>query len=218
VTTRAVRMTVLGFIGLFAMLALAAIGATLMTDHRPPGGSDEANGQLPVLGQAPDFSLTNQAGDAFASDRLQGQVWVADFIFTRCQSICPVLTGHLSELQSWLQQQPWGDRVHLVSFSVDPTHDTPEVLRAFAEKHGADLARWDFLTAKDRAGIWPVVKDGFKLPVSANPQNAMMPINHSAKMVLVDRQGRIRGYYAGTQSDGMAELRDDLKALLTRTR
>jgi protein SCO1/2 len=205
VTTRTVRLITLAFIGILAGLALAAIILVITMDQPPPP---------PTLGEAPKFELTNQAGETVTQADVQGRIWVADFIFTRCKTVCPVLTSQMAGLQDWLKKQPGGERVRLVSFSVDPTHDTPKRLRQFGETHGADFDQWHFLTAKSREVMWPIIRNGFNLAVSPNPDNEMMPVNHSARMVLMDREGDIRGYYMGTQDAGLKDLRKDLKALL----
>jgi len=205
VTTRTVRISVLVFIGVLAMLAVSAMLATLMTD-RPP--------LLPTHGEAPAFELTNQHGETLTNKDLQGHLWIADFAFTRCKTICPVLTANMMRIQNWLEKQPGANNMRLVTFSVNPEHDTPEVLRAFAQNYDVNFDRWDFVTAENREAIWSMMEEGFKLPVGANPDNAMMPINHSAKMVLIDKTGDIRGYYAGTKARGLENLKQDVKQLL----
>lgn len=202
----------------------AALGATWLTGTLPPPFADRpteaSTDPLPELYQAPAFSLTNQHGETVTDKDLAGRIWVGDFIFTRCPTVCPVLTSRMAKLQNWLDQQPGGGRVQLVSFSVDPAHDTPQVLREFAQKHEADFDRWHFLTATEREGaspqdrIWRLVEDGFKLPVGENERDAPMPIMHSSKMVLVDASGQIRGYYGGTSDRGQQELRRALSRLL----
>lgn len=203
----------LGAIALMGMLALAAIGATLMSE-RAPGLRNAGDDALPVLGEVPSFELTNQAGETVRAEQLRGRVWVADFIFTRCPSVCPMMTANMARLQHWLKQQSGGEAVRLVSFSVDPQHDRPEVLGKFAEQYEADLDQWHFLTGPDRRTLWRLSEDGFKLGVSKNPPEAPMPIAHSAKFVLVDRQGRIRGYYSGTRAEGLDELKRAIERLL----
>jgi len=99
--------------------------------------------QLPVIGRISDFSLTNQNNTTVTLSQLRGKVWVADIIFTRCPGPCSSMTDRLAELQS---QIPGGDETRIVSLSSDPEYDTPEVLRKYAEKHGADTNRWWFLT------------------------------------------------------------------------
>jgi cytochrome oxidase Cu insertion factor (SCO1/SenC/PrrC family) len=155
---------------------------------------------LPVLGSVPAFSLTERSEETVARSDLEGQVWVADFIFTQCAGPCPLLSSRMSDLQDALRDRP---DVRLVSFSVDPENDTPEVLSQYAKRFRADPDRWLFLTG-DKTEIYQLVKNGFKLAVadSSTPESPSPGIiTHSTRIVLVDRKGRIRGYYHGTESD-----------------
>lgn len=155
------------------------------------------------FGAVPTFELTNQNGKPFGSAQLAGQIWIADFIFTTCPGPCPMMTTRMAELQKPLRKSD----VHLVSFTVDPDKDTPEVLRVYAEKAKADPARWDFLTGpKDT--IYKLSHDGFKLGVSDGSDEAGVPV-HSTRMVLVDRRGQIRGYYDALEADGITKLLAD---------
>jgi protein SCO1/2 len=160
---------------------------------------------LPVLGTVPAFTLTDRSGAEIRSAQLAGGVWIADFIFTRCPDVCPALTARMATLQAALP-----DDVRLVSFSVDPTHDTPEVLRAYAARAGA-RDRWLFLTGA-RDAMATLLRDGFRVAYADDgPPTA--PITHSDRFVLVDRELRIRGYYHGDEPDDLARLADDAAAL-----
>lgn len=172
----------------------------------------------PVLGELPGFTLTASTGGPVGLDDLAGSPWVTDFIFTRCTGICPVLSGRMLELQRRLAaEKPSGGlpAVRLVSISVDPQHDTPEVLAAYAERNGADRSRWLFLTG-DWEEIRTLVGEGFKLGVSRGDPGEVAPgelVTHSDRMVLVDGRGRIRGYYHGTEEDSVERLMADLRRL-----
>jgi cytochrome oxidase Cu insertion factor (SCO1/SenC/PrrC family) len=157
---------------------------------------------VPVLGKLPQFTLTSEDGQAFGSRQLAGKVWAANFIFTRCPGTCPRQTSQMSELQTTLAAQAGWDDIRLVSFSVDPEHDTPEVLTAYARQAGADPGHWRFLTGP-RDDIWQLSKVGFKLDVGEAPPDAFSPLFHSSSFVLVDQQGRIRGYYDGLSEEGV---------------
>ena len=169
----------------------------------------------PVLLRLPPFAFADQSGAPFGSAQLQDKVWVADFIFTRCQGICPVLSGRMADLLRDLEQQGLTDTV-AVSFSVDPEHDDPATLRAYAERFGADPERWLFLTG-DLPTIENLVRHGFQLSMAALPEEqrrtAPEPITHSDRFVLVDAQLRIRGYYHGSDDESLANLTRDLAAL-----
>jgi protein SCO1/2 len=159
-------------------------------------------------GTVPPFQLVNQNGQPFASAQLNGKIWIADFIFTSCRGPCPLISTRMSELQMPLEKT----EVHLVSFTVDPDTDTPEVLRAYAEKLNAEPKRWDFLTGS-KSAIYKLSHDGFKLAVSDGSDAEGVPM-HSTRMVLVDRHGQIRGYYEGTEPDAMTKLLADTNHLL----
>ncbi len=168
---------------------------------------------LPVLGNAPEFRLTDQDGQPFASEGLRGKVWVVDFMFTSCQSACPVLTDHMAQLQARLSR--YGSGLQLVSVTVDPGVDTPPVLRAYAETHHAALRNWHFLTGR-AADIGRMGADGFKLALGERTErddSVGYDISHARYLVLVDGGGRIRGYYP-SDGDGPARLRQDATRLL----
>ncbi len=155
-----------------------------------------------TLGTLPKFSLKNQSGQRFGSQELAGRTWIANFIFTRCPATCPAQTRMMAQLQDSLKQGPGWNEISLISFSVDPGHDTSEVLRKYAEDNGADPAHWQFLTG-NRNDIWNLSKDGFMLPVGENPPGDLNPLFHSSKLVLIDGGGRIRGYYEGLTKEGI---------------
>jgi protein SCO1/2 len=159
----------------------------------------------PVVGRLPAYELTDAGGRAFGSADLAGRVYVADFIFTRCTSICPLLTKAMGRLQDQFRERGV-EGVHLVSFSVDPDYDTPERLREYAERHGADPDRWTFLTG-DRERIRELLVDGFKLAMGDVPPDTdnLADIAHSGKFVIVDGEGGIRGYY-DTDQEGLDEI------------
>lgn len=166
-----------------------------------------ADHRLPELGAVPPFVLTNQNGEPFGSAQLQGKIWIADFVYTTCPGPCPMISSRMSETQKPLRDTD----VKLVSFSVDPAHDTPEVLRGYAEKLNAQPGRWEFLTG-DQQTIYRLSRDGFKLAVGAGdkPGEPM----HSTRVILVDRHGRIRGYYDATEADAVTRLLADTTHLL----
>ncbi len=140
---------------------------------------------LPVWGSLPEFTLVDQDSQPFGSSELNGQVWISDFVFTRCPSRCPMLTRQMEKIQREIRANGWQD-VRLVSISVDPENDTPETLTAYAEKHGADGGVWRFLTGS-REAVWGLSVDGFKLAVADAADSGGGPILHSNKFVLADR-------------------------------
>ncbi|TPW20061.1 MAG: SCO1 protein [Elusimicrobia bacterium] len=142
---------------------------------------------------------------------LLGRPWVAGFVFTRCGGPCPLLSTNMAGLQRRLP-----DAVRLVSFTVDPDFDTAEVLARYAERHGAQAGRWFFARLEPRP-LFELVNAGFKLPVYIDPkaEPASRSI-HSTKLVLVDAEGRVRGYYDGLAPAGLDELVRDAKRLLEK--
>jgi len=157
-----------------------------------------------VLFDLPDFQLTERGGKTMGRDDLKGKVWIASFVFTRCSGPCPSITGTMARLQKELADLP---DVRLVTFTVDPERDTPQALRDYANRFGADADRWLFLTG-DKARIHELSEKGFRLAVAEAKGSARTPGNefdHSTRLILVDRQGRIRGYFDGTNPQKQSE-------------
>src|SRR5438067_170398 len=159
-------------------------------------------------GNVPEFMLINQDGKNFGSPDLRGKIWIADFIYTTCPGPCPMISSRMSELQKPLEKTD----VHLVSFSVDPAKDTPQVLRSYAERLQAEPGRWDFLTGP-QSTIYNLSRNGFKLAVSDGSDEKGIPV-HSTRMILVDRHGAIRGYYDAAEADAITKLVADTTHLL----
>jgi protein SCO1/2 len=165
----------------------------------------------PVLGEVPPFSLVNRDGRTVTREDLAGAPWIADFVFTRCAASCPMMTDCMARLAKDLDLGEPGARLHLVSFTVDPGHDTPAVLAAYAGRYKAPPA-WLFLTGPQEA-LHHLSRDGFKLAVAPAGGPANEPILHSTRFVLVDARGRIRGYYDGFDREAVGKLEGDLRAL-----
>jgi protein SCO1/2 len=151
--------------------------------------------KLPVLGQVADFTLTNQANQTVTLADLRGKVWVADIIFTRCAGPCPRMTKQMQSLQDSLA----GDTgAKLVTLTTDPEFDSPDVLKKYAARFGANAARWNFLTGtkKQIAGL---AIDSLKLTaVEKKPEeraDADDLFIHSTIFVVVDKQARVRAVF-----------------------
>ena len=171
-------------------------------------------GQLPILGEVPDFSLIERTQQPFGHTDLTGSVWVANFIFTHCPGRCPLLSQRIARLQTTLRAKP----VRFLSFSVDPERDTPEMLQVYAQRYRADDQRWLFLTG-DRAAMYALIREGFRLGVEALAPNdprltTHEPIVHSNRFVLIDPQRRIRGYYRGDDTESVTQLLQDIETLV----
>jgi cytochrome oxidase Cu insertion factor (SCO1/SenC/PrrC family) len=162
----------------------------------------------PDYGHVPEFSLTERSGRNVTLGDLRGQVWIADFIFTSCAGSCPIMSSQMQRLQGTLPHD-----IHFVSFSVDPARDTPLVLAQYAEKYSADSQRWMFLTG-DRKAIYDITMKGFKLALDDSQGSDLEPITHSSRFVLIDKDGRIVGYFDGTEESGLKSLSEAAKALL----
>ncbi len=149
----------------------------------------------PVLRQVPSFSLVAADGRPFGSEDLRGHVYVASFFFTRCPSICPTLMKGMATLQRRFRDEAL-DSIRLVSISVDPDHDTPERLRAASSGYGVDSSRWVLLTGP-RERVHELAVDGFQVALGA-PEAAdggILDIAHTARLLLVDGNGALRGIY-----------------------
>jgi len=181
---------------LTALLAIALVGCS---EPEPP----------PTLLPVPVFELTSQAGQPFGSEQLRGDVWIANFIFTNCPTICPTLTSQMKELTETLSDTP----VRYVSFSVDPENDTPAVLTDYAEERGADTTRWTFLTGANET-VEEVVVRGLRMRMGEEPDETGN-ILHGSHFVLVDGTGTIRGYYE-SNVEGLRDIAEDAR-LLTET-
>lgn len=188
----------------FLVLALLAVaGATAFQRLRKPEPP-------PLLGHVPELTLTNRDGRTVRRADLDGKPWIADFVFTRCPASCPMMSARMARLN---RELPADLPVHLVSISVDPTHDTPAVLQRYAQSFQA-TDRWLFLTGT-REDVRRLCIEGFKLGLDMAPAPGMgpEPILHSTRFVLVDGQGGIRGYYEAFDEESTAKLERDLLAL-----
>jgi protein SCO1/2 len=171
----------------------------------------------PVLGPVPAFKMTDQLGQPFGSHELLGRVWVANFIFTSCQTMCPVLTAKMAEVGK--RARHLGPTFHRVSFTVDPERDTPQRLKEYAAIHGADAHKWSFLTGS-MAAVQSAVVDGFKIGIDRHKttrdptaddstKDDFWEIVHGEHLVVVDRRLQIRGYFEAS-AEGMDRLLDAL--------
>jgi len=185
------------FLPLSIVLTGLFVGTSLWIQNRDPL-------ELPVLGDVLPFSLVNQHSKDIGLEDLLGYVWVADFIFTTCSGPCPIMSEQMAQLHRSYQLD---DRVRMVSISVNPENDTPDVLKKYADKYNADDQRWYFLTG-DREEIHHLSYKGFKVG------SVDEPVFHSTSMILVDESGQIRGYYDGTDQEKVRELFFDIAKLL----
>ena len=168
---------------------------------------------LPVIGEVPEFSVREKNGLEVTREPFRGRIWVADFIFTRCAGTCPEMTRKMGVIQSSLAAMPeLYPPVLLASFTVDPEWDTPEVLEAYSERFGAQEERWLFLRGPFE-DIQKLANEGFRLGLEPEGGSEAEPIIHSQSFVLVDPRGRIRGYFDGTQPEGVHKLLAEIQRL-----
>jgi protein SCO1/2 len=191
-------------------LSLIILAAMLLVSCEQPK-------PLNVLYPVGDFSLVESSGKPLKKADLLGRVWVGNFFFATCPGVCKELNGGMRKID---QEFHSNEKFRLVSISTDSEHDTPEVLAAYAKDWNAS-ANWLFLTGP-KADIYRLSIEGFKLALQENG-GSREPIIHSAKMVLVDKAGNIRGYYDGVGgseqgSDAPTHLASEQKRLVADIR
>lgn len=192
---------------------LGAVAAAAFSVLPHMFGPDAA---LPVWGVVPDFSLMERSGRTVTRADFAGRPWVANFVFTSCGGMCPLLSARMAQLRQALGEQ--GLAVYSVSFSVDPHRDTPQVLREYAARYRADPAEWLFLTG-ERDALYRLIGEGFHLSVAErSPEEAAGStelITHSDRFVLVDGAFQIRAYYHGMDGDVVQQVLRDVTRLGT---
>ena len=182
-------------------MALILVGLQLVKNASP----SVTQSTEPDYGTVPSFELFDQLGNTFTKDELLGDVWVVDFGFTTCAGPCPIMTAQFSELQDRFSDQ---EDFRLLSISVNPEYDTPEVLKRYGDDYGADHSRWTFLTG-DREKIRSLAWEGFHVGKEEDP------IFHSTYFILVDKEGKIRGYYISSEKNEIERLWTDTELLLS---
>ncbi len=156
------------------------------------------------FGEVAAFTLTERSGSPLTREDLLGKPWVAAFVFTRCTGPCPKITSTMKTLQHRLKDTS----ARLVSFTVDPEWDTPEVLREYADAAGADKDRWLFVTGDERV-IYDLIRNSFLSPVERAPANEAaigMQVSHRTQLVTVDAHGKIRGFYEGESEAALDQV------------
>ena len=170
-----------------------------------PDGAEE---ELPIIGKIPAFDLVDQNSKQFTLKNLEGNVWLADFIFTTCSGPCPIMTERMGMVQHDLLEI---EKLKFVSFTVNPDYDTPEVLKKYAQRFDADVSSWSFVTGKYDQ-IQELIADGFKMGDTEEI------VFHSTRFALVDHEGNLRGYYSGTEPAKHEILTRDIQTLINDIR
>lgn len=192
---------VVAFLAAAGLIGLAYVS---LKSARPPA----LPASLEKISPVPEFQLTDQTGKTIGLEKLKGKIWAANFIFTRCKGPCPITVLRMQELNTKLKKAK--GNVELVTFTVDPEYDTPEILKTFAEQQGADPATWKFLTGTPEA-IQNIVVKGLLQPIAKEPDGTPA---HSTRIVLVDGQGWLRGYQDGLDPEAVQKLMVDIGELL----
>lgn len=179
--------------------------------------------QLPIIGEKklggteakdtiyhtiPDFSFVNQYNETITQKTIEHKIYVADFFFATCQSICPQMSSQLLNVQKAFARD---NDILILSHTVNPMHDTVEVLKGYAQSYGAEKNKWHFLTGNKKE-IYAIAKDGYlinALEDDGTPEGFL----HSEFFLLIDKQKRIRGMYDGTDSVAVVKLINDIKLL-----
>jgi len=188
--------------------SLAAASARGVETGQPSTQGTNPDGSFVKYAAVPDFTLTDRSGARVSLADLKGKVWLADFIYTTCPDTCPMLSSRFSELQTEVAALNGAGDVRFVSFSVDPEHDTPEVLQGYA-RHLKAGDHWYFLTG-DKAQVTEIARRGFLLGFEKMPDKT---INHSTKIALVDRAGNVRRFYDGVGgAEGIEGTPDSMNA------
>jgi cytochrome oxidase Cu insertion factor (SCO1/SenC/PrrC family) len=205
-------------LGILILVCSIVIGGLLwkwQTHLHGDGASEEKPLEgLQKFGTVPAFSLTERDGQAITLSELKGKVWIVNFIYTNCPDTCPIQSAQMRQIQDDFRNEK---DLRLVSITVDPTRDTPQVLSKYANRFSADPKQWLFLTGNEEA-IHKFAQNGFhlgavELPHDKRPESGATH-THSPRFVLVDRDAQIRGYYVSTEPDAMKRLHRDLKILL----
>ncbi|SDL02723.1 protein SCO1/2 [Catalinimonas alkaloidigena] len=159
----------------------------------------------------PAFQFTDQEGETVTTDDFDDKVYVADFFFTTCQSICPIMSKQMLRVYKAYEDN---DQVSFISHTVDPGYDSVAVLRDYADKLGVDNSdKWHFVTG-EKDDIFSMSREAYLVPVQDDPERGVESLDHSGKLILIDKDRRIRGYYDGTDAADVDQLIHDIDLLL----
>lgn len=169
---------------------------------------------IPVLATVPGFSLVGEDGRPFGAARLRGRVWIANFIYTRCPTICPAFTRKMFDIQH--RARNLGDAFHLVSFTADPDYDTPERLAAYARQHRASPRMWTFVTGRID-DVKKTVVEGLRVSMGREGSGGdFASIFHGTHFVVVDARMRVRAYVDSSRADAVDRVLHTAGLLINR--
>ncbi len=201
--------------GAFLLLYLGGIVAWSLkvgpSFWRLGGVSQKSLGGPGDFGTVPDFSLVERSKRTINLHDLRGKIWITNFIFTACTETCPTQSAAMARLQSDLDLK---GKIKLVSITVHPKRDTPEVLSQYASRFGAHPDQWYFLTG-NKEEIYRLAQEGFRLSAAQVPNSTdNQAFIHSSRLVLVDGEAKIRGYYESNDPQALHKLTHDIKLIL----
>ncbi|RXP61333.1 SCO family protein [Lutibacter sp. HS1-25] len=207
----------LAIMGVFSVIMIYAIYAMLTPDKKLPIYNpadvnpklvDESISHIRSNHKVSDFKLINQNGDTITQANYEGKIYVADFFFTRCNTICPVMTNNMGKLQEAFLDD---DEVMFLSHSVTPDIDSVAVLRAYADEKGVIDAKWN-ITTGDKKHIYKLSRKSY-FAVLEDGDGGLQDFVHTENFVLVDKKKQIRGFYDGTNPEDIERLILDIKLL-----
>ena len=196
---------------------------TIVDSNRIGTNENTSNGdssvEMATLGEVPAFQFTDQNNESVNNSNYKGKVYVVEFFFSTCPSICPIMNTNMLKVQEEFLNN---ENFAIASFTIDPIHDTPEVLKEYADRYGANHKQWHFLTG-NKSDILKLSNEGFKL-YAAESEEAEGGFEHSGLFALIDQQGFIRSridkngnpiiYYNGLEDEGVQMLIEDIRKLL----
>lgn len=215
----ALVVVVFGVIFIPDIVSRLRSGQVVDSDRHQVGVKSFSADELPVMGEVPEFSFIDQHGDTITNADYKGKVYVVEFFFTTCPTICPVMTSNTVKLQRAFNDR---DNFGVASISINPENDTPEVLTEYAKTYGITHPNWHLLTG-DLQDVMALSNTGFNLYAGVNP-NVEGGFEHSGMFALIDGEGRIRSrtdqfgnpifYYDGTTDEGVSLIEQDIRTLL----
>ncbi len=183
--------------GVPLVVLLAVIAAFVVNS------AEQSRSRLPVLSEVPAFRLTSSAGTEISRADLNGRLHVVNFMFTRCQGVCPTMSTNIRKMYDLYRGS---DKVRFLSVTVDPDYDSLAVLQRYAADFGVNDERWQFARGP-LVDVASLIEHGFMLDASD------LPSNHPSYLILVDESGQIRGYYSYNDEDELTKLREDIRHL-----
>ena len=210
------------YIGISFIILVFGIWVGVQVEHRYFQNDSNEIDKTPyfvTIGQIPEFSFTNQDGKTITNKTYKGKVYIVEFFFTTCPSICPIMNENMVKIQNEFFGNP---NLAIASFSIDPAKDTPSVLKEYAKKYKITNPNWHLLTG-DKEDIYKLANEGFNLYVGEDSE-AEGGFEHSGFFALIDQVGNIRSrkdengnpiiYYNGLEDSGIKMLKEDIKEIL----